>query len=71
MNDRLPGSSYFNPIWHGKWRIYIDPDTWPPFAYAYTHDDYDGAPDSNDPRHGYAATEAEAKAKIDEYEANR
>ena len=72
MNDRLPGSSYYNPIlYKDKWKIYIDPDTWPPNAYAYVHVDYDGATDAIDHRYGFAFTIEEAKAKIDEYEANR
>ena len=72
MSDRIPGSSWSNPIWHGKWRIYVGGEM-PGENYAYTHDDYDGADVdsdtvSRDDRYGYAATVDEAKAKINEYE---
>ena len=72
MSDRIPGSSWSNPIWHGKWRIYVGGEM-PGETYAYTHDDYDGADVdsdtvSRDDRYGYAATVDEAKAKINEYE---
>ena len=41
---------------HGKWHIYYDP---PPIPYrtmdwSFYHDDFDGAPDSNDRRCGSA-----------------
>lgn len=68
MSDRIPGSSWSNPIWHGKWRIYVGdcPFDHPEFNYAYVHDDYDGEGDS---RHGYARTVDAAKVEIDEKEA--
>lgn len=69
MNDRLPGSSWDNPIWHRKWRIYVgEPQYGRQFNYAYTHDDYDGAPDAHDGRYGHAASVEEARDLIDEYE---
>lgn len=68
MSDRIPGSSYSNPIWHGRWRIYVADCG--PYNYAYAHDDYDGADDAGDPRQGYAHTVEKAKAEIDEYEAD-
>ena len=71
MSDRLPGSCWSNPIWYGRWRIYVgEPRYGSQFAYAYVHDDYDGAPDAYDSRHGYAASIEEAKAEIDEMEAD-
>lgn len=70
MNDRLPGTTYFNPIWYGKWRIYIS-DNPCQQSYDYVHTDFDGAPDANDGRYGHARTVEEAKAEIDEYENNR
>jgi len=61
----LPGSSWSHPIWHrGKWRIYADDSPWGRFAYS--HDDYDGAPDGFDMRSGHADTIAECMAEIDE-----
>jgi hypothetical protein len=69
MSDRLPGSCWHNPIWHGKWRIYVSDDPFlGPCKYEYVHDDYDGADDANDNRAGYARTVDEAKQQIDEYE---
>lgn len=66
MSDRLPGTSWSNPVWHGRWRIYVNPGFGP--AYAYVHDDFDGADDANDNRYGSARTVEEAKAAIDEME---
>jgi hypothetical protein len=64
MNDRLPGTTWDNPVWHGKWRIFVaDADSRE--NYEFVHDDYDGAPDANDFRHGYAPSVDEAKALID------
>ena len=52
MNDRIPGTTWDNPIWYrDKWRIYA---SWSNFVnYEYVHDDYDGAEDSHDNRCGY------------------
>ena len=74
MTDRIPGSSWSNPIWHGKWRIYVGGEM-PGENYAFVHDDYDGADvafdvASRDDRYGYARTIEEAKAEIDEREAD-
>ncbi len=66
MSDRLPGTTWSNPIWHRDYRIYIDDcggtrrD-----GFGFAHDDYDGAEDGNDDRHGWAPTLVEAKAEID------
>lgn len=69
MNDRIPGSSYANPIWYGKWRIFVgEPQYGKQFAYQYLHDDFDGAEDANDYRCGHAATVDECRAEIDDYE---
>lgn len=48
---------------YGKWLIYYDP---PPIPtrncdYHFTHDDYDG---EGDPRHGHAASVADAVSEI-------
>lgn len=67
MNDRLPGSCWSNPIWHReKWRIYLSDFAGCNMQYTYCHDDYDGAPDANDGRCGYAASIEACKVEIDE-----
>ena len=63
MND--PGSSYSNPIWYDKWRIYVS-DHWNLYNFDFMHDDYDGAPDSGDRRFGHGQTIEEIKQEIDE-----
>lgn len=57
-------------IRHGKWLIFFsdNPLGLSQFRYAYVHDDFDGADDAMDDRHGYARTVEEAKAEIDAYE---
>lgn len=67
MNDRLPSTTWDNPIWYRKYRIYLNDGPYGP-DYCYCHDDYDGAPDANDNRYGYAASVEAAKAEIDERE---
>lgn len=69
MNDRIPGSSYYNPIWYGKYRIYLS-DMYNVHGYQFdwSHDDYDGAFDANDNRCGVAETVEDAKQQIDELE---
>jgi len=63
MSDRLPGSSWDNPIWYRDYRIHIG-DTC--FAnYVFAHDDYDGADDAADSRCGYAQSVDECKRLID------
>ena len=66
MNDRIPGTTWDNPIWYGKFRIYISGMGYEEFSYEYCHDDYDGAPDADDNRAGYAKTVEDCKAEIDE-----
>ena len=65
MNDRIPGTTWDNPIWYrDKWRIYV---SWSEFVnYEYVHDDYDGAEDSRDNRCGYGKSIEACKAEIDE-----
>lgn len=58
-------------IRHGKWTISpTDPlppiPTWREAAWSYVHDDYDGAPDAGDSRHGYAASPEACIAEIEE-----
>jgi hypothetical protein len=69
MSDRIPGSSWDNPIWHRGWRIYLGEPEWhPSLSYMFAHDDYDGAEDANDTRVGHAYTIDEAMAEIDAIE---
>jgi len=70
MSDRIPGSSYDNPIWHGKWRIYLSAwnINWTGCEYEFCHDDYDGADDANDNRYGFAKSVEDAKQQINEME---
>lgn len=67
MNDRIPGSSYDNPIWYReRWRIYIsDHDFDERINFQFVHDDFDGAEDSGDHRCGYGDTEQSCKEQID------
>ena len=66
MNDRIAGTTWDNPIWYGKFRIWATNQH--PFArgtaFAYVHDDCDG--NENDGRFGYCESIDECKAEIDE-----
>jgi hypothetical protein len=71
MNDKIPGSCWDNPIWYKNYRIYLNDYSGPGdhlVQFAYSHDDYDGAPDGNDNRFGYAATVEACKSEIDNSE---
>lgn len=61
---KLP--TYEFPVRHRGYRIYLDGSS--PFKYAYVHEDYDGAPDGNDNRYGYADTIEACCAEIDDKE---
>ncbi len=71
MNDRLPGTTWDNPIWYLSYRIYIDDRAGTSrMGYAFAHDNYDPTPlhsgdGPSDHRCGWAATIDEAKAEID------
>lgn len=69
MTDRIPGSSYANPLWHRRWRIYPNAHhlAWQ-VAFVGVHDDFDGADDSNDHRCFYAPTADDVRQEIDEWE---
>lgn len=72
MNDRIPGTTYDNPIWYRGYRIYLcdqDAHTFGGYEYAYCHDSYDGAEDAHDHRYGYTKSVTEAQDEIDELEA--
>lgn len=71
MNDRIPGSTYDNPIWYkNKWRIYLSSYDvmYSGYEYVFNHDDYDGAEDAGDNRYGFAKSVDDAKEQIDEME---
>lgn len=58
-----------NPLWYRKYRIFVgEPQYGKQFTYCYTHDDYDGAPDANDDRCGFAPSIEQAVEAIDELE---
>lgn len=63
MSDIIPGSSWSNPIWHGKWRIYVS--SCGMFSYEFVHDDYDGADDAYDGRCGFGDSIERCKHEID------
>lgn len=71
MSDRIPGTTWDNPIWHRDYRIYRDDCAGTRRdGFAFTHDDYDPTPvysddGPSDHRHGWAQTLDEAKAEID------
>lgn len=54
MADRIPGSSYDNPLWYRGYRIFTGPYPEHGFAYEFVHEEYDGAEDSDDNRAGHA-----------------
>ena len=62
MNDRIPGTTWDNPIWYRGFRIYLSDYE----GFCYCHDDYDGAPDAGDNRCGHGQTVAECIDEIDE-----
>ena len=66
MNDRIPGTTYDNPIWYRGWRIWLNDYIYDGVEFAYQHNDFDGD-SSGDDRYGYAQSEIECKAEIDQY----
>jgi hypothetical protein len=67
MEPSPPSATFSNPIRYRGYRIYRS--DYVPMAgteFSFVHEDYDGAEDSNDNRHGYAANVEAAKAEIDE-----
>lgn len=66
MTDKIPGTTFDNPIWYGDWRIYLSNDSdFPQYTYQFCHDDHE--PDSLDDRVGLAGSVSEAKQRIDAY----
>lgn len=60
------GSSWENPIWFGKWRIYRNRDAMFNRKWSFVHDDFDGAEDAEDNRCGCAVSPAECARAIEE-----
>lgn len=56
---------YNAPIWYGKYRIYHNTIGFGG-KWHFSHDDYDGAPDSNDNRAGEGDTVEECLEQIQE-----
>ena len=71
MADRIPGSSYDNPLWYRGYRIYTGPYPEWGAAYEFVSDNYDGAEDANDNRAGHEASLEDCKSRIDEIEDER
>jgi hypothetical protein len=77
MSDRIPGSSFSNPIKHRGWLIFLDDCAGTQhMGYAFVHEDYDPTPlyaddGPSDHRHGWARTVEQAKAEIDDHEDER
>lgn len=78
MNDRVPGSSWSNPILYRGWNISLcscgGADVMgPSHRFEFSHDDYDPTPQEpgdgpGDHRCGHAASVEAAKREIDAYE---
>jgi hypothetical protein len=76
MSDRIPGSSWSNPIWYGEYRIYTasaDARAFGGYSYEFVHDDYDPTPNNpgegpGDHRAGHAKSIDEARREIDDIE---
>lgn len=55
-------------IKYGDWWIYPTDDPYRK-GYDYVHDEYDGAPDAEDKRHGFGTNIESCICCIDDYEA--
>ena len=64
MNDRIPGTTWSNPIWYrDRWRIYLSGMDYPGLEYEYMHDDYDGDSDTEN-RAGHCESVEACKQEI-------
>ena len=55
---------------YGSWTIEFDPAPYRrQFTWTYVHDDYDGAEDARDYRHGYGRSRGECIVEINALEA--
>lgn len=63
MSDRIPGTSYDNPIRYRGYRVFLgDSGPWST-NWHFVHEDYDGPEDN---RCGVCRTVIECRAEIDE-----
>jgi hypothetical protein len=60
--------TWANPLWHRGYKVFAASNGQPPLSFVFVHDDFDGAPDANDYRNGWARTLQGAKDQIDEIE---
>ena len=67
MSDRIPGTTYDNPIRYRGYRVFIGDGPWST-SWNYVHEDYDGPEDR---RAGVARTITQAEAEINEIEGER
>jgi hypothetical protein len=58
--------TYDNPLTYQGYRI-CHSEGIHPRAFIYVHDDYDGAPDANDHRHGYGDSIEDCIREINQY----
>ena len=71
MTNRLPGTTWDNPIRYRDYRIFLDDCAGTRRqGYAFVHEDYDPTPmyaddGPSDHRHGWEPTLEAAKAEID------
>lgn len=60
--------TYSNPIIYHGYRIFHDDEIDPRFGkFRFVHDDYDGAPDARDARHGEGTSIMDCIRQINEY----
>ena len=64
MSDRIPGTTFDNPIMYRGYRVYLGDGPWST-NWCFCHEDYDGPEDR---RAGVASTITQAEAAIDELE---
>ena len=63
VNDRIPGTSYDNPILYRDHKIYLAELSFPECRWVWSHVDYDGPEDK---RAGYGPTQQSCIDAIDE-----
>lgn len=73
MSDRIPGTTYDNPIEYRGYKIFLSDYGYAAARWEYAHDDYDGAPVNSgegpaDHRCGFGPSVEDCKAEIDAIE---